>query len=175
MTTGCCRAVSAVSAAVAVVLLGAGATACGGGTKGGTPAAKVTALHVTLPAQLAGLNLQPESNTAQLASADVSTYIKAVGLYSLRQKDLVKATLQVSEFNDTSKSSSPKFRSILVHRIANGTPVVVRVGKTLVYLARAAKQSVAVWFDQRYFLVLTTRIDFDHPRALLRSAVEVSL
>jgi hypothetical protein len=160
--------------AVAMMLLSS-AAACGGGAKGGTPAGKVTALEVTLPGGLAGLNLQPEHDSSQLANTNLSTYVKAVSLYSLRQKDLVKGTLQISEFNNPSKFRSPKFRTTLVNRIANGTPVVVRVGKSIVYLARGVRQSVAVWFNGRYFLVLTTRVDFDRPRTLLRSAVDVPL
>ena len=160
------------AAAVVLVLLTA---ACGGGTKGGTPSAKVKKLGVSLPSALAGLSVQPETNTSQLASAGLSTYVRAVSLYSLRQKDLVKATLQVSEFNDSSKFRSSKFQRTLVNQIAHGAPVTVRVGGSTVYLTSGVKQSVAVWFHDRYFLVLTTRADFDRPRTLLRSVIEVPL
>ena len=168
------RPVRAAGRSLAIVLL-LSLAACGGGTKGGTPSAKVGKVGVSMPGDLAGLAIQPENNTAQLAGARLSTYVSAVSLYSLRQKELVKATLQISQFSSKADYRSAKFQRTLVTNIANGAPVTVRVGPSTVYLTRGTKQSVAVWFHGRYFLVLTTRADFDRPRTLLRSAVELSL
>ena len=42
-----------------------------------------------------------------------------------------------------------------------------------VYLTTGTKQSIGVWFKDRYLFVLATRADYDEPRTLLRKALEI--
>jgi len=155
---------------VCVVLSGA----CGGKTSAGRKGTDVDSVHITLPDALAGLNVKRESTKSQLAGIS-STYLRATNLYSLRKNDLVEATLQVSQLESGSRFESTPFRLTLVNRIGGGVPVSVRLGSSTVYLTQGVRQNVAVWFRGPYYLVLTSRIDFDQPRTLLRAALGVSL
>jgi hypothetical protein len=155
---------------MAVVVSGA----CGGSSVKGRPGAAVGPVHVALPALLAGLDVKPENAKSQLAGVP-STYLRATNLYSLRKNDLVEATLQVSQLESGSRFESTPFRQTLVNRIGGGVPVTVRMGASTVYLTQGVRQNVAVWFRGSYYLVLTSRIDFDQPRTLLRAALGVTL
>lgn len=162
------RAVALV--VLCVVVLGA----CGGSTGAGRRGTAVGSVHVTLPDELAGLNVKRESTKSQLASIS-STYLQGTNLYSLRKNDLVEATLQVSQLESGARFRSAPFRLTLVNRIGGGVPVAVRLGASTVYLTQGVRQNVAVWFRGSYYLVLTSRIDFTQPRTLLRAALGVSL
>ena len=54
-----------------------------------------------------------------------------------------------------------------------GADTFVRVGDRAVYLTTGRRQSVAVWWDDSYLFVLSSREDYETPRALLRAALEI--
>ena len=138
-----------------------------------TPGKAVTALEVpNLPADLLGLKLAPEDVSEDLAKVP-SAFIDALSLYSLRKDDLVMATLQVSRFNDGADVKAEKFRQTVVNQIGSTQPRTVRLVDETVYLTTGTKQSIGVWFKDRYLFVLATRADYDEPRTLLRKALEI--
>jgi len=138
-----------------------------------TPGKAVTALEIPgLPADLMGLKIAPENVSEDLAKVP-STFIDSLSLYSLRHNDLVMATLQVSRFNDGADVQSEKFRQTVVNQIGSSAPRTVRLGGETVYLTTGTKQSIGVWFKDRYLFVLATRADYDEPRTLLRKALEI--
>jgi hypothetical protein len=138
-----------------------------------TPGQQVKALEVpNLPADVLGLKLVREDVSANLAQV-ASAFIDALSLYSLRQEELVMATLQVSRFNTGADSGDEKFRQTVVNQIGSSAPRTVRLGKQTVYLTTGTKQSIGVWFKDRHLFVLATRGDYDAPRTLLRKALEI--
>lgn len=100
-------------------------------------------------------------------------YVEGVGLYSLRTGDLLQGTLQVSRFSEDADSETNRFRQAVVSQIGSTVPKAYQMGDRTVYLTAGKRQSIAVWFDGRYFFVLSTRDEFEQPRALLRAALEI--
>ena len=68
--------------------------------------------------------------------------------------------------------SSPAGTADALHR-RSSAPRTERLGTDTVYLTTGTKQSIAVWFKDRYLFVLATRADYDEPRTLLRKALEI--
>ncbi len=167
------RLTTLAALALAVVAL-ATSGACGGG---GTPkgqATEVKALQgVTVPNPLLDLATKPED--VSVVEGTKRPFVEAVGLYSLRRDDLLQATLQVSRFTKQSKATTPKFRNSVVTQIGSTTPRQFRMGDQRVYLTSGRRQSVAVWWKDRYLFILSTREDYETPRALLRSALEIKV
>jgi hypothetical protein len=138
-----------------------------------TPGKAVKALDIpNLPPDLLGLKLAPENVSDDLAKVPAA-FVDALSLYSLRHNDLVMATLQVSRFNAGADVKAEKFRQTVVNQIGSSAPRTVRLGRDTVYLTTGTKQSIAVWFKDRYLFVLATRGDYDEPRTLLRKALEI--
>lgn len=166
---------SRLLAAVALVLaVGTVGGACG---SGGTPeeqATEVKALQgITVPNPLLDLASQPED--VSVVEGTKRPFVEAVGLYSLRRDDLLQATLQISRFTKESKATTTKFRESVVTQIGSTTPRQFRMGKDRVYLTTGRRQSVAVWWKGHHLFVLSTREDYETPRALLRSALEIKV
>jgi hypothetical protein len=139
-----------------------------------TPGKAVKALEITnLPTDLLGLKLAPENVSEEVAKVP-SAFIDGLSLYSLRKNELVMATLQVSRFNDGADVEDDKFRQTVVNQIGSTAPRTVRLGGETVYLTTGTKQSIGVWFKDRYLFVLATRADYDEPRTLLRKALEIN-
>jgi hypothetical protein len=138
-----------------------------------TPGQAVKALEIpNLPADLLGLKLAPEDVAEDLGKVPAA-FIDAMSLYSLRHNELVMATLQVSRFNDGADVNAEKFRQTVVNQIGSTAPRTVRLGGETVYLTTGIKQSIGVWFKDRYLFVLSARGDYDEPRTLLRKALEI--
>jgi hypothetical protein len=153
----------------AALLLG---SACGGdGPK--AAASEVTALDASiLPAELLGLRVAVEEIGGAKNVKD--PFVESVGLYSLREGELLQGTLQVSRFSADADSETSRFRQAVVQQIGSTVPKRYRMGGQTVYLTAGKRQSIAVWFRGRYFFVLSMREEFGRPRALLRSALEIA-
>ena len=168
----------ALAGVLAVAGLAATLGACGGG---GDDAFAEQALAGTeiqavegdlLPPEFLGLAVAKEDVAGSLASTKRS-YVEATSLYSLRDGDLLQATLQVSRFTAKAEHSTPAFRNSLLNQIGGTRPRTVRVGDDTVYLTSGTKQQLAVWFRDRYMLILATREDYPTPRTLIREALQV--
>lgn len=127
---------------------------------------------VILPAQLLGLQVQREEVGDLLEQAERS-YIAGVGLFSLREKDLVRATLQVSKFNRLARPRNSGFRASIIGRIGQRSPQQMRVSDTTVYVSIGTDQTIFAWFKDRGFYVLSTHRDYEFPRTLLRRVMQV--
>jgi hypothetical protein len=127
-----------------------------------------------MPTELLDLSVTAEDAGPTLARAD-NTYVKAAGLYSMRKEDVVQGTLEILSFNDKARLDDPKFRSEMVGQIGGATPEIARLGTDRVYFVRGIKQKISVWFRGRTLLILAVREDYDHPRDLLRAALELDL
>jgi hypothetical protein len=160
----------------AVVVLGVlAAGACGDDE----PAAKgVSGKNIgalteeALPSELMGLEVTKEDISDALSEAKGS-YVRGAALYAFRTDALLQATLQVSRFSGEADPKSAKFRNALINQIGAQRAQQVRVGEDNVYLTRGNQQRIAVWFDDEFFYVLSTREDFAKPRGLLREVLEL--
>lgn len=135
-------------------------------------ATKVKVFDASLvPAELLGLKVTPEEVGG--ATEVKNPFVEGVGLYSLREGELLQGTLQVSRFTEKADSEKARFRSSVVQQIGTTIPKAYVMGDDVVYLTSGKRQSIAVWFKGRYFFVLSTRDDFGRPRALLREALGI--
>lgn len=127
-----------------------------------------------IPARILDLEVDAEEAPPDLASAPRS-YLDALRLYSLRQDDILHATLQVSRFSDDANYSDPSFRRTLLGRLGTSNPLVARVGGHTVYLTSGVKQGLAIWFTDDYMFILGTRQEYERPRELLREVLEIEV
>lgn len=125
-----------------------------------------------VPAELQGLRVTAEEIGG--ATEVKNPFVEAVGLYSLREGELLQGTLQISRFTKDAGSEESRFRQSVVQQIGSTVPKEYRMSGKPVFLTAGKRQSIAVWFEGRHFFVLSTRDDFGQPRALLRAALEIT-
>ncbi|MEY2424684.1 MAG: hypothetical protein QOI61_256, partial [Actinomycetota bacterium] len=162
------RVVSIV--ALATLLFGA---ACGSSAPKGTAAKDIKQLgDDILGGTFLGLIPQREEIGGSLANQEANAYIASVGLYSLRNKERLEATLQISRLSDKARPKDPKFQLLVANQIG-GTKVqpYVMSGHN-VFRSSQRKQSLTSWFEGDYFMVLSVRETYETPRALLRVLLE---
>lgn len=158
------------------MILAALAGACGGDedvvTKAGGPVEPLD--DIQLPSQIVGLNVAEEKVTEALESFRPS-YVAGAALYSLRgDKDLVQATLQIARFRDEPRNKSNDFRQSILTQFGSTRPRVTRMGDVVVYRTTQTKQTVAIWFDDLDWYLLSIRDEFDRPRTLMRETLEIT-
>ena len=157
---------------VALVALALTAAACGGGDDAGVTVAQLGADE--LPSTILGLRVETEDVGERLEAADES-YVEAVGLYSLREGERLQATLQVSHFADDVDVDDEVFKQAIVDQIGSTEAKAFRMADDIVYLTASKRQNVAVFFEERSFVVLSTLESFEQSRALLREVMELEL
>lgn len=163
--------------ALILALVAVAAVACGG-QRGRdvvgvvTGAGEVQERKVTIPSQVLGLNVQAEDISKQLKSTR-RPYLDNVGLFSLREKDLVRATFQISRFNDLARPDDPTFRNSIIGLLGSSKPQKVQVGGDVVYVTTGNEQSIFVWFREKGFFVLTCHQQYEFPRTLLRRMLQL--
>lgn len=127
-----------------------------------------------IPAEVLGLQVQSEDVSKTLSELKRS-WADAVGLYSFRREDLVQATLQVNRFNENAAYDDSGFRSQILQQIGGTQPREIQVGEEAVFVTQSTKQTLAIWFEDRYLFILSVRQDFEKPRELLRAALELKV
>jgi hypothetical protein len=159
-----------------VVATAVGVAGCGGGDPA-TKAAEARKIAVLdakgIPGELNGLKVASEDVSKELKEAD-RPYLDALALYSLREGDELQATLQVGRFASDATYKRSAFRQSLLGTIGGGAAKKFHVGDSQVYLTTGDRQTIAVWFADRYIYILSSRDDYTRSRSLLRQALEVS-
>jgi len=154
-----------------VVVAGCGAdTASVGNPVAGKEISTISSTR--LPDQVLGLNVTSEDVSDQLATED-RAFVNEVSLFGLREKDLLKATLQISRFNADAKLDKAAFRNRILRDIGKTVPQAVRLGTKTVHVTTGNRQTIAVWFQGDEMMILSVRSDYDQPRTLLRKLVEL--
>lgn len=126
-----------------------------------------------VPGELHGLDVKRENIDPLLKKAE-KPYLDAAALFSLRNdKDALQATLQVGHFADAERADDPDFRLELLNTIGGGQALELRMGGHPVFLTSSQGQTIAVWFRAGHLFVLSSRVEYDFPRGLLRDALEV--
>lgn len=159
----------------ALVVAATTLAACSGG--GDAEPRKIVQVRASLlPPTLMGLTVQAE-DIDKLVKGTRRPYIDEMGLFSFRKEDLLQATLQVSRFSDDADSETEGFRRTVAGQIV-GTGAELpefRMGTRTIFLGGNARQTISVWFDGPYMMVLAARSDFEEPRGLLRSLVDLGI
>jgi hypothetical protein len=131
-----------------------------------------TAVALTPPPTLNGLKMSREEIT--LSKTKRKEYLERIELFSLRHGKQLEATLQVGRFRRDAPIGRASFRRTIAGEVGTSVPVEQRIAGTTVYLTRARKLAVAVWFRGRELRVLSIRTDYDTPKSLIRAAVVLS-
>lgn len=134
-------------------------------------AGRVETGGVAIPNVLVGLEVRPE-NVAEEFEGTEQSYVAMLGLFSLREDDLVRATLQVSTFNNLARPKDPTFRRSIINRMGTTRPRTITVSNTPVFVTTQTDQNIFVWFEEEGFFVLTTHREFEFPRTLLRRVID---
>ena len=145
--------------------------ACGGG--GARSAHKVATLDPgMLGRRVLDLDVATE-NVADELARKTDVYVDGLTLFSLRRQKLLMATLQVARLDDRARVRDEAFRRSFVSSLGGTEPRQVRLGTTDLWTTTGNDQELAVWFDGSYLFVLSTRKDYERPRILLRTMLEV--
>lgn len=157
-----------------VVFLTVIATSCGNEASpvrvGAEP--QVEAAGISLPGQIIGLQLREENVDEKLEEVD-RAYLDSVGLFSLRENDLLRATLQVGRLNALAEPNSASFRNQIIDLLGSTRPTPIQVNGQIVYLTTGNEQSIFAWFEGRGFFVLNVHREYPFPRTLLRQILSL--
>ena len=132
----------------------------------------VAVIEPAIPTSLRNLTVQKEDIRTSLEGVK-RPYFDGISFASLREGDKLQATLQIGRFAEGTRYRDASFRSSLLATINGGSAKQLRMGEERVYLASGDRQSIAVWFRDRYVFILSSREDYPYPRALLREALAV--
>lgn len=124
-----------------------------------------------LPTEI--LDLRVAAEPVKALETARRSYVEEIGLFSLRDGELVEATLQVAKFNAKARPRERKFQLSVVNKIGGTVPRRVRMGDRQVYFTTATKQTVAAWFDEDRLYVLSIREDYPFPRTLVRATLDL--
>ena len=156
-----------VAAALTALVIGA----CGSSPKA------VGLKEITLPSlngKLLDLDVKPETGNVKTLKGVKRPYVDGIGIFSLRKETLLEATLQVSQFSKKAGVRSARFRSSVISQIGSTQPHEFRMGSERVFITTGRRQSIAMWFRDRYFFVLSTRDEYQQSRQLLRNALAIA-
>ncbi|MEY2473518.1 MAG: hypothetical protein QOK28_2847 [Actinomycetota bacterium] len=162
------RAVGVV--ALATLVFGA---ACSSSNPKGTSASDIKQLPENeLTGTYLGLEARREDVGGSLANQEANAYIDAVGLYSLRNKERLEATLQISKLSKHARPKEQKFQQLVANQIGGTKAQAFVMGGKHVYRSSQRKQSLTSWFQGDYFMILSVRDTYKSPRTLLRVLLE---
>lgn len=146
--------------------------ACGGG--GVSQAGTDDPGSLRLPTQVVGLRVQQEDVQPQLEEVE-RPYVDSVAVFSLREEDLLRATLQVAHFNRLARPGDEQFRGDVLSTIGGQEPVEFTVEDTTVTATGNTDQDIFAWFEGDRMFILSVARDFEFPRTLLRRILELDL
>ncbi len=155
--------------AVAALLL----AACGGAPQAAVPGASPPAVpQDAVPQTVLGLRAAAEDVTKQFAEARDRAFVTDVRLWSLREGERLRATVQVARFAPDAQPEDRDFQRAMIAQLGGSAPRARMVGGQLVYVASGNQQTLFVWFQPMHFVLLGVAADYTRPRALLRALIE---
>lgn len=158
----------------ALAVLALAASACAAGSSAGPPPRQIAPLALEMPATIQDLVVVRENVDDQLEGVRPN-YAQGVALHSLRDGDLLQATLQVVRLRATADPASPSFRDTILNQVGGTEPTVIAVSDTEVWLSAGTQQRIASWISGRDMFVLAIRDEYPRWRGLIRRAVEMQL
>ena len=164
----------AATQTVVATLLLAALVACSQEAAGELAPTAVEVVDLDLPPDLLGLTVTKEDVTETLAEREGAYWVEVVGLFSMREGDLMRAALQVSRFRGDTPVQSEQFKRSVIGLIGGSAPQKIKVGTKHLDMTRGNQQLVFVWFEGNGFFVLTTHSDYQQSRTLLRTLIEMN-
>lgn len=169
-------------AVVVVSITGLSTCGDGGGAPVTSPIAP-SALDVPadlLPEGLNGLRVAEEDITAQQAEMGARSYLASVRMWSLREGERLRATLQVGrfvrdDFPVGDEVEREAFQKRIVSQIGQGGVRERVVDARRVYVSISNELPLFIWFDHDAFFVLSAAKDYGRPRSLLRAALAIRM
>lgn len=141
----------------------------------GRQGAEVTPVNAgAVPTTLLNMAVTQEESSEYVKEID-RTYLEEFSLFSVREGDLLQATLQISKFTDDADYQSSSFRAQVVDRVGSAKAQLFRMGDSELYMTVGTKQQIGVWFQGPYMFVMSVRDDYKTPRALVREALRIKL
>lgn len=128
----------------------------------------------SLPAKAGGYDVKAEDVSGQLKEAGRRAYVTGVKLWSLREGDYLRATVEVARFAADAPVDEAHFRATVATQVATSNPILHRVGDHEVYVTTGERQVYYVWFRGRDMLLLTVPATTPGRRALLRSLLSTA-
>ena len=164
---------SAIALAAIVAL--ASLSGCGSGdVQAADPGTGESAI-LPLPSQIAGLRVVAETLSEEdLAKID-RPYVDTISVFSLREKDLLRATIQIARFNRVARPDDNEFRGSIIGVLGGRRPVELNVGGTTINATAGTAQNIFAWFSGRGMFVLSVQQDYPFPRTLLRRLIDLDL
>lgn len=157
----------------ATLVAGLTAVSCGGSVQPTGPGTEQPPI-VRIPTKLLGMDVKAEDVRKDIEAVDRS-YFDSVGLFSFREGDLLRATLQVARFNSAAREDSNNFRRAIVGLLGTSTPQEMRVAENIVYSTSGTEQIVYAWFNKKGMFVLSVHREYEFPRTLLRRSLAIEL
>lgn len=130
-------------------------------------------VSVDVPTQILGLSVTQEDVTGQVIPYKNRSYLDTFGLFSMREGDLLRATLQMGRFGQVADEGDDTFRRQIIGLMGTSTPREIRVGDETVWSSTGSQQSVFAWFRGRGFYVLTIHKEFPFELTLLRKLMSL--
>lgn len=152
------------------------ATACTSGQEQAkVPSAEEGAGEVRedlMPATMLGLNSAPEDVSEPFEEAKDRAYVSSVRMWSLRESDRLRATVQVARFMSDASPERRDFQRSVVAQIGQTAPRERLIGDQVVYVTSANEQAIYMWFENIHLILVSVSQDYLAPRALLRTAIQ---
>lgn len=152
------------------------ATACSPGAgQARVPSASAGAGEVRedlIPASMLGLDSAPEDVSGPFQEAKDRAYVSSVRMWSLREAERLRATVQVARFMSDASPEKRTFQRSVVAQIGQTAPRERLVGDQVVYVTSANEQAIFMWFENIHLILVSVSADYLAPRTLLRTAVQ---
>lgn len=148
-------------------------TACGGG--GIETADADDGASLRLPSQIVGLRVQPESIDPEDLEQIDRPYVDSVAVFSMREDDLLRATIQIARFNRAARPDDETFQASIIGLLGGQRSFELLVGDTVVNTTTGTSQNIFSWFAGRGMFVLAVQQDYEFPRTLLRRLIDLEL
>ena len=137
-----------------------------------TGSGKVGTRKVRFPSQILGLAVKKEDVSAQLQEVK-QPYVDSLGIFSMREGELLRATLQASRMNRVARPNSKEFRDAIINLMGSSEPEEISVNDVAVFNTTGNRQDIFAWFVGKNFYVLSVHDDYLFPRTLLRRTIEL--
>lgn len=127
-----------------------------------------------VPTTIGGLTSAPEDITPLVKKhLGPKSYLTSTRLWSLRDGQRLRGTLQVGKLVPDAEPRSREFQRLVVARIGQAGARRRVVGDTSLWVTVSNEQALYIWFRPQHVLILSVAGDFPKPRALLREALVV--
>lgn len=125
-----------------------------------------------MPSDLGGLAAREEDVSGPIDKAGSRSYLAGLRLWSLREGERVRATVQVARFAPDADTAGRGFRDQVAAQVGATPPRLRRIGDQEVYVVAADRQTFYCWFRGLHFVLLAIPSDTPDSRALARTVVE---